>query len=344
MRKAIFILGMHRSGTSALARVVNLLGADLGKKLMAAAEDNKKGFFEHEPIVTIHDRLLNELGSHWSDSTPLPEGWQKTKAAKEAQKKLRAIIDKEFAKSELWALKDPRQCRLMELWLPLLKERKIQPHFIIAYRHPQEVAASLESRDGMNLEAAYETWLSYTVEAMLSALDYPYSIISYDELMKNWQPAMERVGKELGLDWPIEMNKAKKEINSFLSPNLRHHKAAKNDLPKPIAACLKQLQKPNRKSLEKIQQAAMERSLPYTDGLREARLESYQLTQKLEKSQREAARAKHRLKDVESQYAEFRQVAEQCKNELENVYDSASWKVTEPLRKVKKLVKQGDKG
>lgn len=354
-KKALFILGMHRSGTSALARVVNLLGANLGNDLMAAAADNKKGFFEHEPIVAIHEQLLTELGSHWSDSTPLPKGWQKTKAAKAAQKKLGTIIDKEFAKSDLWALKDPRQCRLMDLWFPLLKKRRIQPHFIIAYRHPQEVAASLEARDGINPESAYEAWLSYTVEALLSALDYPYSIVSYDELMENWQPAMERVGKELSIEWPIKTEEAAKKINSFLSPKLRHHKASKNDLPKPIAACLKQLKKPSRKPLEKLQQAVIERSLPYAETMREARLETYQLMEKLEKTQQQAAAAKHRANDIEGQLAEYRTEAEQrieraedesdtLKQNLDLIYNSASWKITEPLRTVKKLVKQGDKG
>ena len=45
---AVLILGMHRSGTSALTRVLNLLGVELGSELMAAAEDNNEtGFWEH---------------------------------------------------------------------------------------------------------------------------------------------------------------------------------------------------------------------------------------------------------------------------------------------------------
>lgn len=357
---------MHRSGTSALARVVNLLGADLGKHLMAAADDNKKGFFEHEPIVAIHEQLLTELGLHWSDSTSLPEGWLKTDAATKAQTALEAIIDDEFADSPLWALKDPRQCRLMPLWLPILKKRNIQPHFIIAYRHPIEVAASLASRDAMAQEAALECWLSYTVEALLSALDHPYSVISYDELMQDWQPALKRVGKELALDWPIASDDAAKEIHSFLSPKLRNHKATLEALPKPIAACLKQLQKPTRKSLEKIQQTSIEQSLAYAASLRQARLETFMLKKSLDESLKTAAAAEHRAEDIQGQFssqqeslsavaAELQKLRDSSekkeqqhkkaeallKEQLNTLYESTSWKMTQPLRTLKKLAKQG---
>ena len=347
MKRAIFILGMHRSGTSVLARVVNLLGVDLGKNLMKPAKDNQKGFFEHEPIVQIHEQLLTDLGLNWSDSTPLPNGWESSPAAKKAQKALDKIIRQDFGKSEIWALKDPRQCRLMPLWLPLLDKHKIAPHFIVAYREPAEVAASLAKRDDMDEAAALQTWLSYSAEALLSAIDYPHTIVSYNDLMQNWQSTMTRAGKELAIDWAISIKEAAKDIDAFISKDLRHHKIGKHAYPKMVEACLKQLKKPQRKSLEKLISDASAQAQPYADSLRQARLSVSSLQHELELTAKKAARAKHAEKDLrqqfsalEEQYKSLQLSAEQYTAQLNQVYESASWKITGPLRKAKKLVKQ----
>ena len=57
-RDCIIVLGMHRSGTSALARVLNLLGVDLGTNLLPAAEDNETGFWEHRDLVLVNEEVL----------------------------------------------------------------------------------------------------------------------------------------------------------------------------------------------------------------------------------------------------------------------------------------------
>ncbi len=354
MQKAIFILGMHRSGTSALARVVNLLGVELGDQLMAAEEDNPKGFFEHEPIVAIHEQLLTELGMSWKDGAPLPDDWVNTPPAQKAAKAIATIIDSEFSTTPVWGLKDPRQCRLMPLWMPLLQQRNIQPHFIIAYRHPLEVAASLAKRGDMPEAPALFCWLSYTVEALLSAIDYPHSIIHYDDLLSEWQPQMERISKELKIDWPTAPNDAAHEINSFLSPNLRHHKFSEAELPEAISQCLKQLQKPSQKALEKLQYQIQQDSAAARYLLQEARLQNHSLNQtnlaletQLELTQKQAAKAKHRAQDIETQFNKLQELSknstkeaasreQQLQEQLEAITNSQSWKLTEPLRKLKK--------
>src|SRR5215469_9555194 len=80
-RRAVFVLGMHRSGTSAVTRVLNLLGVELGTGLMAASPDNERGYWEHLGIVQEHDQLLEALGSSWDDVRALPPDWTKNPAA-----------------------------------------------------------------------------------------------------------------------------------------------------------------------------------------------------------------------------------------------------------------------
>src|SRR3569833_454268 len=69
-RTCILILGMHRSGTSALPRVLNIAGAKLPNRLMAAGSGNELGHWEPGQLAAYHDELLHELNSHWND-------WQK---------------------------------------------------------------------------------------------------------------------------------------------------------------------------------------------------------------------------------------------------------------------------
>ena len=358
MNKAIFILGMHRSGTSALARVVNLLGANLGSQLMQGASDNPKGFFEHEAVVQLHEQLLTELGLSWKDSTPLPENWLESDAADRARRAIEEIVDSEFKDSSLWALKDPRQCRFMALWLPLLEERGIQPHFIIAYRHPLEVAASLAKRGDMPTEPALSCWLSYTLEALLSALDYPYHLLSYDDLMDDWRVAMAQASENLSLKWPVDLEEATAEIDSFLSPELRHHRLSDAELPELIEQSLAQLKNPNRAAIEELYAKAQSPAAAFAPLLQESRLENLAFTQSLEASKKEAAAAEAEITDLKAQFLELQtkhesawerinqltpeaEKAEELEKikailmgELDSIYDSKSWKLTEPLRHV----------
>lgn len=352
MNKAIFILGMHRSGTSALSRVVNLLGAELGGRMMAAASDNERGFWEHESAVQIHEELLIRLGHSWCDGTPLPEGWQETEAAKIAQTQLATLIDLDFLNAPLWAIKDPRLSLLFPLWVPLLKERNIAPLCIIAWRDPLEVAASLQKRDSMSQDAALLCWLAYTVASLQHALSFPSSIIRYADLLKDWRGAASRLGQDLGVEWPC-MPEA--EINAFLAPELRHHHLPKAKLPHSgigqlVEQCLAVLENPEEAAIKAIYQQWQDYTLPLEPMLRQARIESMEYRER-------ALNAEHRAADITGQmaklYEEYGHALEREKEALvqsemlrralshaetivAEMKESTSWKVTEPLRKLKK--------
>ncbi len=116
-RDALLILGMHRSGTSALARVVNLLGFDAGNKLMGPVEgDTPRGFWENVEIVDLHDRLLATLASSWSDTNPLPRDRWSSPDIYPFRRELEEILDRNFSEQAYWMVKDPRLCRLLPFW------------------------------------------------------------------------------------------------------------------------------------------------------------------------------------------------------------------------------------
>ncbi|MDG2539377.1 hypothetical protein P5Y53_16995 [Dyella jiangningensis] len=231
---AILVLGMHRSGTSAATRVLNLLGADLGTELLQPAQDNAKGFWEHKQVVAIHERLLAELGRNWQDVRSLPVGWEQSAAAQNARDALVQVLAGDFSESPFWAVKDPRLCRLLPLWLPLSDILNVRFHTLHVSRHPDEIASSLQARNNMSLEHARLLWMRYAVEANLGSRALPRAALPYVQLLSDWKGSLASVAAQLGLTWPVELDDAAQAVDDFLSPMERHHKAALSEgvLPK----------------------------------------------------------------------------------------------------------------
>lgn len=227
-RKAILILGMHRSGTSMLTRVCNLLGAELGAHLLPpVAGNNDSGFWENADIVALHDALLARMDRIWSSTHPLPAGWWESKKIAPLREKLARLLTEEFGNAALWCVKDPRLCRLLPLWQAILKEQGVEPAYVHIIRHPAEVAASLKERDGIEGEQAMLLWLQHVVEAEEATRGVPRLFVSYDAVLDDWKQVTARIGKEFGIRWPVPNAKAEAEISAFLDPSLRHHGAGK---------------------------------------------------------------------------------------------------------------------
>lgn len=223
-KKAIIILGMHRSGTSALTGVLSMLGADPGPSLMPAhAEVNSKGFWEHDDIVAIHDRLLEALGSFWHDERALPENWWLSPIVVPFRRELASVLRRDFDQSPLWILKDPRLCRLLPLWLEIFHELGCMPHFVICLRNPFEVVRSLERRDGFSEAKSCLLWLNHLLEAERWSRGFPRIVVTYDQLLADWQAASGQIAEGLALSWPNALADTTARIDAFLEDSLRHH-------------------------------------------------------------------------------------------------------------------------
>lgn len=221
---AIFVLGMHRSGTSALAGMLHHLGAALGDRLMAASPDNPRGYWEHTDIVAVHSRLMAAHGLAWDDLRPVPGDLFEDRAA---LGELRSILVRDFAGAPLWALKDPRLCRLLPLWQRLLAGLDIAPRFILAVRHPADVAASLARRDGIDPHCARILWLRHLLEAERDTRGWARTIVRYEELVgpNGWRPVAARIAGDLSIGWPEDGAAASAAVDAYLDAELRHHRA-----------------------------------------------------------------------------------------------------------------------
>jgi hypothetical protein len=218
------VLGMHRSGTSSFAGLAGRLGAALGADLLEANEFNPRGYGEHRGVVEIHDRFLAALGLRW-DAGRRPGDFA-CEAAARARSELAALLGREFAAAPLFAIKDPRLCRLLPLWAPVLAELGEAPACVIVVRHPLEIAASLERRDGIAPARSHQLYLAHMLAAERETRGWPRSVVLYDELFADWRGVAKRVAAECGLRWPRDLEAAAPEVESFLSGDLRHHRAA----------------------------------------------------------------------------------------------------------------------
>ena len=237
----VFVLGMHRSGTSAVARVLNLLGVTLGGRLLPAAEDNPRGFWEHRDAVAVHERLLDGLGRTWDDPRALPVGWLDGPQAAAARRELARFIEDEFSGCRLWGVKDPRLCRFLPLWRSLLDERGIAQRALVVARHPAEVAASLQARNGLDPLLGQWAWARYNVEAAAGSEGLQRHVLAYADLLDDWRGAMARAGDALGLALAGDAA-ARDAVDGFLAPGERHHRHASTPEPALIADLWRALQ------------------------------------------------------------------------------------------------------
>ncbi len=222
-RTCILVLGMHRSGTSATAGALGMCGVALGSELLAPGDDNPKGYFEHERAVGIDERLLAALGSGWADVRPLPAGWQRGQAARAAAGEIDALLASDFAGAPLFALKDPRMCRLLPAWLPALQGRGVRAVALFVARDPAEVAASVEARNGWAAPLGELLWLRYTCDAEAATRGIARTAISYEALLADpagsLRAALARVGVSL-------QHAPEGALRAFADPGHRHQRNA----------------------------------------------------------------------------------------------------------------------
>jgi hypothetical protein len=221
-RRALFVVGMHRSGTSALTGVLQLLGVELGGNLLPArAGVNDKGFFEHEEIYRIHNALLEALGSSWDDVAPLPERWWEDERARPFRTQLEEVVARDFGAAPVWGLKDPRLCKTLPLWKVLLEARQVELCPVLIGRAPDEVAESLKKMKNFEPAKARALWLRHVLDSERATRGMPRAIVTYDQLLQDWSAVVSRIDSRFGLRWPSPPADTTAKVREFLDPELK---------------------------------------------------------------------------------------------------------------------------
>ena len=229
-RQAIVVAGMHRCGTSAVARMLMLLGADGPRHLMPPRKGNEAGHWEPVPIVDLDDELLSAASMDWDDVGALPLEWLDGPDGQALRRRAVDLISSEYGDSALFVLKDPRICRLVPFWNGVLEEMGIDASYVLPQRNPLEVAASLKRRDGIPTSRALLLWLRYVLESELDTRGQPRAFVSYEALLRDWDGVSRAISDRLGVKWRGASHKARLEIDRFISTEGRHHEIGAQEL------------------------------------------------------------------------------------------------------------------
>ncbi|HEY8574116.1 hypothetical protein [Phenylobacterium sp.] len=223
VRAAWLVLGMHRSGTSAVTQLLALAGCDLPANLMPGDEHNAKGYFEPWTIAMFNDDRLHAAGSAWDDVFAHPFRPLEPTAERDFLDRAKALFEDEFGGDRHPLLKDPRITVLLPFWRNLFADLALEARCVIPVRHPLAVAGSLARRDGFPPEKSVLLWCAYMLAAEVHTRDLPRAFVSYDALLADWRTEVARAEAALGAPLPALTREAGVAIDRFLSPDLRHN-------------------------------------------------------------------------------------------------------------------------
>jgi hypothetical protein len=229
-RVGIIVLGMHRSGTSAITRVLNIGGAALPASLVGPSVGNETGHWEPRALVDYLDAMLEEIGSPSYDWKKLDFSLFGSNGYGDVKKKISAIVSHEYADARQFVLKDPRLCRLFPIVNEVFQELGISPRIVMPIRNPLEVCKSIERRDNRTRSDAAIFWIRHVLDAEKHTRGLPRSIFTYDELIADWASVYSRLVRELDLPGMRSIEEIQPQIDQFLSPRLRHHSHSTEDV------------------------------------------------------------------------------------------------------------------
>ncbi len=174
MSKCIVIVGMHRAGTSLVARIFHEWGVNLGEDLMGPDGANTEGFYENWDFVKLNNALIHEAGGSWNYPK---KAWSHGDA--------RAKVLVEYSRSELWGWKDNRTAFTFKAYEPYLEDVL----FVRCRRKREDIISSLSRTHLRQFDKKDRTieYLSELCDMYEAAIDeiivgYPTLVVEYDNL------------------------------------------------------------------------------------------------------------------------------------------------------------------
>ena len=216
----IIVLGMHRSGTSTLARIINLMGAYFGSEEVSVgvSEDNPKGFWERKDVIEIDEHILKAAGGSWWDVEPLDLAAIQAPDLEYIRQRIRDTLLKLDAHRP-WFIKEPRLSLTLPLWLEYLES----PLFVSVNRSPVQIAKSLCKRNGIPLEYGLALWEFYAQSAQRMLVGRPCVSVSYEDLLLDPHGQSVALYERLQVAGVSGLRPPKREeIEAFVSPALCH--------------------------------------------------------------------------------------------------------------------------
>ncbi len=197
----LVVVGMHRSGTSLTASLLQRAGLHIGRRLMGSNEANVKGYFENLDFYDFHQAVLKSQGVS-------EDGWtlQERIEVEDRFVDLAKQVVERSAVSRLWGWKDPRTTLFLDFWSQQLPQVK----FLLVYRSPWEVVDSLYRRGSDRVlveqpELAVKMWLHYNRKLLNfynQATDRCF-LVNIETLVSDFNGFVAALNQKFGLDLTV---------------------------------------------------------------------------------------------------------------------------------------------
>lgn len=227
----VLVVGMHRSGTSAVTRVVNLVGVPISgeRDLNAASRSNPRGHWENRPLLRVNERILNAFGGSWSAPPEFPVHWEDSPCLQNLQSPAIRTF-RNTVPSPKWVWKDPRLCLTLPFW------RKHLPDLtgaVFVTRHPFEVAESLATRNDFSMALSMSLWEHHLRSALVNLTGLPVTVVNFARFLDDPVAWARELREELLLsEVKPGTDVDEHAIRDFVDPRLRRAVHADSHLPR----------------------------------------------------------------------------------------------------------------
>jgi len=206
----IYIVGMHRSGTSLIANILRDAGVEFGEdyELLDPQSDNPEGFCEHKEVVTLNDKLLESLDGTWFNP-PL----SLTLDFEQKDKLIR--LRKNLLSRSINGVKDPRISLFVKEWC------RSEDKLIVCIRNPVDVASSLKERNDFPEWFSSILWVIYNNSIFDLIKKRDCQIVDYDNLINNRSEEIKGVSEYLGLPF--------NQLNMVASSRVKNNRGVKKN-------------------------------------------------------------------------------------------------------------------
>lgn len=218
--RVVAVLGMHRSGTSALVGSLQQRGLFLGEH-NTENRYNPRGNRENRRVLRLNEAVLGDSGGSWREP-PAAVMWSDERLGE-----ARAILA-EYAGRSLWGFKDPRTLLTFEGWAGLVPDLEL----VGIFRHPASVARSLASRPDLPVADPLGLWRTYNERLLGLHRRRPFPVVSFDDEAEVLERNFARVAEALGLEAAGER---------FFTADLRSGEGQPDELPQAVRALYEEL-------------------------------------------------------------------------------------------------------
>ena len=357
MKTIIITIGMHRSGTSSIARALEVFDFSLGDNLLGPSIENEKGYMEDIDILELNIEILNSFNRDWKSLIPLDKSDFKKLLDSVFYKRAKDLIKSKIFSFEKFAFKDPRISILLPFWDAVLTDLDINILYIFTFRNPKSIYESLHYRNNLDLYTSCMLWNFYNLECLRKLDDKNFFIIDFDSFLDNAKDQLEKISTKFSLK--INLLKLDDYLDNFLDTSLQHTKFSVKDIrndkhlpPSTVDIYLeiidlshnKQIKPSSRKIFEDLYNNYQSQIVHfiYNEKLKESTEKLKESIEKLKESnadcfERVNALEKRNISDFDRIRA-FEELDRKNNERINSMLNSTSWRITKPLRKIKKIL------